>query len=107
MKPSTMTETEAKMAYDAKPQIIIESQSFGMILCSAVRYALGRMTYITGTTCDFITPLVPYLDISALYNINKDITEHAEMNHLGMDIDREHWLNLRAEIQREIAFRKD
>jgi hypothetical protein len=77
-----------------------------MMMCSAVRYALGRMTYITGTTCDFITPLVPYLDMSALQNINKDITEHAEMNQLGMDIDREKWLKLRTAIQHEIAFRK-
>ena len=102
-----MTETESKMLYDQKPKILLESPVFGMMMCSAVRYALGRKTYITGTTCDFITPLVPYLDMSALNNINKDITEHAEMNHLGMDIDREHWLNLLAEIQREIAFRKD
>lgn len=102
-----MTETESKMLYDQKPKILLESPTFGMMMCSAVRYALGRKTYITGTTCDFITPLVPYLDIVALLNINADITEHAEMNHLGMDIDREHWLNLRAEIQREIVFRKD
>lgn len=101
-----MTETESKMFYDQRPKIIPESPTFGLMMCSAVRYALGRMTYITGTTCDFITPLVPYLDISALQNINKDITDHAEMNRLGMDIDREKWLKLRSEIQKEIAFRK-
>lgn len=102
-----MTETESKMLYDQRPKIIPESPTFGMMMCSAVRYALGRKTYITGTTCDFITPLVPYLDMSALQNINKDITDHAEMNHLGMDIDREKWLKLRSAIQKEIAFRKD
>lgn len=101
-----MTETERKMIYDQKPKIIPESPTFGMMMCSAVRYALGRMTYITATTCDFITPLVPYLDISALHNINKDITDHAEMNRLGMDVDREKWLKLRSKIQKEIAFRK-
>ena len=102
-----MTETESKMLYDQKPKIILESPAFGLMMCSAVRYAIGRKTYIVGTTCDFIAPLVPYLDIVALLNINADITEHAEMNQLGMDIDREKWLNLRAEIQREILFRKD
>jgi len=101
-----MTEMESKMLYDQRPKIIPESPTFGLMMCSAVRYALGRMTYIVGTTCDFITPLVPYLDMSALQNINKDITEHAEMNQLGMDIDREHWLKLRAAIHHEIAFRK-
>jgi L-asparaginase/Glu-tRNA(Gln) amidotransferase subunit D len=45
--------------------------------------------------------------MSALQNINRDITDHAEMNQLGMDIDREHWLKLRAAIQHEIAFRKN
>lgn len=102
-----MTETERKMLYDQKPKIIPESSTFGMMMCSAVRYAIGRMTYITGTTCEFITPLVPYLDISALQSINKDITEHEEMNQLGMDIDREHWLKLQSAIQHEIAFRKN
>ena len=101
-----MTEMESKMLYDQRPKIIPESPTFGMMMCSAVRYALGRMTYITGATCDFITPLVPYLDTSALQNINKDITDHAEMNQLGMDIDRVKWLKLRSEIQKEIAFRK-
>lgn len=102
-----MTETESKMLYEHRPKIIPESPAFGLMMCSAVRYALGRMTYITKSTCDFIKPLVPYLDISALQNINKDITDHAEMNQLGMDCDREHWIDLRADIQREIAFRKD
>lgn len=102
-----MTETERKMLYDQRPKIIPESPTFGMMMCSAVRYALGRKTYIVGTTCDFITPLVPYLDMSALQKINKNITDHAEMNQLGMDIDREHWLKLRSAIQKEIAFRKD
>lgn len=101
-----MTETESKMFYDQRPKIIPESPTFGLMMCSAVRYALGRMTYITGVTCDFITPLVPYLDMSALNNIYKDITEHAETNRLGMDVDREKWLKLRSEIQKEIAFRK-
>lgn len=102
-----MTETESKMLYDQKPKILLESPTFGMMMCSAVRYALGRKTYIVGTTCDFITPLLPHLDMSALQNINKDITDHAEMNQLGMDIDREKWLELRSAIQKEIAFRKD
>lgn len=101
-----MTEMESKMLYDQRPKIIPESPTFGMMMCSAVRYALGRMTYITGATCDFITPLVSYLDMSALQNINKDITDHAEMNQLGMDIDSERWMKLRTAIQHEIAFRK-
>jgi len=76
------------MAYDAKPKVIIESQSFGMILCSAVRYALGRMTYI-----------VPIM--------NKDITDAEKDDCLGMDCDAKVWIAFRNEVQREIAFRKE
>lgn len=102
-----MTETEAKMAYDAKPKIIIESQSFGMILCSAVRYALGRMTYIVPSTTEYITPLIPYLSTNILQIMNKDITDAEKDDCLGMDCDAKVWIAFRNEVQREIAFRKD
>lgn len=95
------------MVYDAKPKIIIESQSFGMILCSAVRYALGRMTYIVPSTTEYITPLIPYLSTNILLIMNKDITEAKKMNMLGMECDAKVWRAFRDEIQCEISARKE
>lgn len=37
-------------------------ENFQEILVSAVRYALGRMTYIVGFTVDYISPLIKSLD---------------------------------------------
>lgn len=101
-----MTETMLKMRYDNKPKIVIESPSFGTMMNCAVRYGLGRMSYIVGSICDYVTPLIPYLDLNTLYVINADITKHAQSHDLGMEQDAVHWLALRKEIQAEIDRRK-
>lgn len=102
-----MTESEQKRAYDAKPKIIIESEDFGEMLCSALRYAMGRMTYIVKDTADYIRPLIPYLSDNTLQNMERDITRNAEMNFLGMNMDAEIWLALRTDIVNEINARKE
>lgn len=99
---------------DGEPEIIEipealnpSSDDFGMMLCGAVRYALGRMSYITGTTANYVEKYLTYLSDSTLQNINKDIT-HAQMsNNLGMTCDRVIWIGLRDAIQAEIQRRKD
>lgn len=101
-----MTETEAKTLYEHKPKVHIDDPEFGLVVSCAVRYGLGRMTYIVAAITDYIIPLVPYMDLQTLYCMNRDITSHAETNDLGMKCDAEHWLELRTAIQREIDRRK-
>jgi hypothetical protein len=81
-------------------------ERFGEMLNSALRYALGRMTYIVQDTADYIRTLIPYLDSRTLYIMERDITEAAEMNCLGMKMDAEVWTALRADIVREMEKRK-
>ena len=69
------------------------------MLISAVRYALGRMTYIVGTTCDFVASIKDKLSEKCIYIIIHDIEEELERYHsfgkkLGMDMDERSWLNL-------------
>lgn len=79
---------------------------FGEMLNSALRYALGRMSYIVQDTADYIRPLIPYLDNRTLFVMERDITDAAEMNGLGMKMDAEVWTALRADIVREMQKRK-
>ena len=43
------------------PAIDLQDDFFGTILNCAVRYAIGRQTYMPGLVIDFITPLLPHL----------------------------------------------
>lgn len=102
-----MTESEQKRMYDAKPKIFPEDERFGEMMASAVRYALGRMSYIVGDTVGYIKPLVPYLSDKTLDVISTDIENHADFYDLGMEQDKEKWLDLYATIKAEIANRKE
>ena len=51
-------------------------KNFETILLCAVRYAIGRKTYIPSLVIDYITPLLPYLSENTLKLIANEITEH-------------------------------
>lgn len=80
---------------------------FGMMMVQSVRYAIGKTSHVVPMTCDFIRPLIPELDLSILYIIEKDITRAHKGHNLGMAEDAGEWLQLRADIQKEIANRKN
>lgn len=82
-------------------------ERFGQILISAVRYALGRMTYIVDDTAKYVEELIPQLSDNTLQLICKDITRAEELRDLGMGCDRVIWLHLRSEIIAELNSRKN
>ena len=51
----------------SKPQIDLSDDNFGAVLNCAVRYAIGRRTYMPGLVIDYITPLLPYLNNKTLW----------------------------------------
>lgn len=61
------------------------------ILISAVRYALGRSTYVVGQTVDTVMDVWEHLSDNAKSVILRDITYTPD---LGMDMDREEWMRL-------------
>ena len=70
------------------------------MLISAVRYALGRQSYIVDDTCRFVASVKDKLSQNCIRIIVRDIEEDLEMYHragmtLGMDFDERTWLNLR------------
>ena len=91
-----------------KKKIIDPSDDqFGEMLNSALRYALGRMSYIVEDTANYIRPLLPHLSDRTLWAMEKDLKEQAAMNFLGMKMDAEVWTALLADIENELKSREE
>lgn len=70
-----------------------------LMLISAVRYALGRQSYIVGATCEYVASIVDKLSADCLRILIRDISAEIEMyNNLGrtcgMECDEKNWLKL-------------
>lgn len=90
-----------------KKMIDPSDDRFGEMLNSALRYALGRMSYIVEDTANYIRPLLPYLSDRTLWVMEKDIKEQAAMNFLGMKQDADVWTALLADIVNELESRNE
>ena len=69
------------------------------ILICAVRYALGRMSYIVKDVCDYVTFKRKSLSNECINIIIRDIEEELERYHgagykLGMECDERQWVKL-------------
>lgn len=69
------------------------------MLISAVRYALGRSTYIVGMTCDFVASVKKKLSKCCVAILIHDINSELEMAHdlgrtLGDECDERDWVKL-------------
>ena len=84
-------------------------KDFETILICAVRYAIGRRTYIPSLVIDYITPLLPYLSGNTLKLIANEITEHDTYEGgLGDEkIDRPYWEQFLRKIRLEIGDRHE
>lgn len=70
------------------------------ILICAVRYALGRMSYVVSEVCQYVAIQKDKLSQNCINVIVRDIEEELERVHafgekLGMECDERQWLKLR------------
>mgnify|MGYP003441886102 FL=1 len=86
--------------------------SFGrgdLMAVAAVRYCLGRMSYIVGDCADWLCEQWPNIEPKMRIVIERDIREAVkrdtesreggrEHHPLGMDMDREQWMRMLAMI---------
>lgn len=75
-------------------KIGIESKELGMLCVSAVRYALGRQTYIVGETCDLVKRYHELLLERDIQVIIRDIEGAERREALGAECDKVRWLAL-------------
>ena len=84
---------------------------FATILLCAVRYGLGRRTYITDFISSYIKPLVPSLETKDLLLIKIDINNQKESKFtdkpLGDKCDEQAWLSLEKAIDEELSKREE
>ena len=76
------------------------------ILICAVRYALGRMSYIVGVVCDYVYFKRKTLSKECINIIIRDIEEEMERYHssgavLGMECDERTWNRLLEALRKE------
>lgn len=74
------------------------------IIISAVRYALGRMTYIVSLTVNYVLKDIEEnkLSDSCLSVIREDIEYEPARNNLGMRCDKDDWKRLLDRIEKEL-----
>ena len=84
-------------------------KNFETILLCAVRYAIGRRTYIPSRVIDYITPLLPYLSEDVLKLIVNEIIErYTYEGALGDEkIDKPYWIDFLRKIRLEIGDRNE
>lgn len=57
---------------------VMVTQDFELMMISALRYAIGRYTYMPRVTIDYIRYLIPQLSTKTLFIMKRDITEEVE-----------------------------
>lgn len=83
---------------------IFNTDDFCLVCICAVRYCLGRRTYMPWSIMSFIKQFLPELSDNTLYVMARDI---AEADNLGdAEIDAPMWAEFLAEIEKERKRRK-
>lgn len=87
-----------------KPIVDPTDDDFGAVLNCAIRYSLGRQTYMPHLVMDFARPLLPQLSDRTLWCMARDIRE-AE-TYGSPVIDEPKWKAFLEEVENEIDRRK-
>lgn len=81
-------------------------EDFGALVTCAIRYAIGRRTYMPKLVVDYVKPLVPELDTKTLWVIRSDIDRQERFDALGDPaIDAPLWRGLYEVVQKELIKR--
>lgn len=86
----------------------VSDDFFGTILNCAVRYAIGRQSYMPSLVVDFITPLLPRLSSKTLWCFDQDITEQKYNGGYGDPMcDEPLWMRFHEAVRAERTKRGD
>ena len=88
--------------------MITVTRDFELMIVCALRYSIGRESYMPSITIDYIRYLIPMLSVNTLFILQRDITEEVERyNRSGWDIFmKDEWLKLADDIRKEHTRRK-
>jgi len=78
-----------------RPNVDVRQDEFGCIINCAVRYALGRRTYMTHLVAEYVQQFIPFITDKTLYVLDHDITDQKHSGGYGDDrIDKPVWMQL-------------
>ena len=88
--------------------MITVTRDFELMMVCALRYSIGRESYMPSIAIDYIRYLIPMLSVNTLFILQRDITEEVERyNRSGWDIFmKDEWLKLADDIRNEHTRRK-
>lgn len=72
---------------------------FALVVGSALRYGLGRRTYITGAISEFIINNIELIPDDQKLVMIRDIKKQEDY---GDDCDEENWMKLLAELEKSV-----
>ena len=92
------------MAFDDNFIIVpAKDDDFGCVCNCAVRYSLGRRTYMPSIVIGFIKPLLPKLNNRTLWCFERDI--ESAPSYGDEQIDKPLWMDFLAAVKAEYAAR--
>ena len=97
-------------ASDLKPDVMIDPSvdRFGAVCNCAVRYCLGRRSYMPSLVCGYLTTLLSELDDNTLACFERDIDERKKDEFsFGDACDYETWDAFYKAVYKEIERRKE
>ena len=93
---------------DFKSKVIYDKDNdFGDVMIMALRYALGRRTYVTNEICDFIKQNKLHIDERVKEIMTRDIKKYLEDRKNGVikddECDKEAFVRLLEEIGNSVG----
>lgn len=79
-------------------------EDFNILCTCAVRYAIGRRSYMPSLVIQAIVPWLQYLENRTLVVMVRDIDEEKDLG--DEHVDRPLWLAFKSRVEREIERRK-
>lgn len=86
---------------DTTPIIDLQDDDFGAVLNCAVRYAVGRFTYMPSIVITSISPLIPFLNNKTLWCFDQDVTEARYVGGYGGSENEAEWMKFLAAVREE------
>ena len=88
--------------------MITVTRDFELMIVCALRYSIGRESYMPSITIDYIRYLIPMLSANTLFVMQRDIRETITnygriKSKLYMEVE---WIGLEAELRKEYKKKK-
>lgn len=83
------------------PALDPANDDFGLMMNCAVRYAIGRRTYMPSAVIGFITPLLSQINDRTLHCLDQDIADAKYSGGYGDECDERDWLRFHEAVKAE------